>query len=445
MIPATELLGLVVVLAAIVACMRRIDVRLVLFLAAVVLGCLARRPDAIVRKFLETFADERYVVPICTAMGFAHVLRLSGCDIHLVRLLTVPIRKARVILIPGAIVVGFLVNMPVVSQTSTAVTIGAVLIPLLLAARLSPATAGAILLLGSSVGGELLNPGATEINTIADYTGRERIDLVRLILPLDLVQLTVSTLVFWILNRRTFLDEPPAASPDPSSQTKEDDDRPNLLKALVPLIPLVLLIVIGKPEDGFKPVGIPVEWLTSNVKSFDARLVGAAMLIGALVAAFVTPSRAKEAARSFFEGAGYAFTHIISLIIVANCFGEGVKLVGLSEWIGNLAGQAPQLLVPAAGLFPLSFAALSGSGIASTQSLYKFFADAAVSLNLDPARLGAVVALGSAAGRTMSPFAAVALMCGTLTATEPLVLVKRVMLPLFAGVAAMIALAMILV
>ena len=45
------------------------------------------------------------------------------------------------------------------------------LVPLLLAARVSPVTTGAALLLGSSIGGELLNPGAPELRTVSSAAG----------------------------------------------------------------------------------------------------------------------------------------------------------------------------------------------------------------------------------------------------------------------------------
>ncbi len=165
-----QLAGCVVIALAVYLVVRRHDVRLVLLLAALVLAALggSQRGDAeelgnalmaVVQMFLKTFSDERYVVPICTAMGFAYVLRYTGCDRHLVHLLMKPVQRVRVLLIPGTVVVGFLVNIPVVSQSSTAVTIGTVVVPVLLAARFSPVTVGAALLLGSSVGGELLNPG----------------------------------------------------------------------------------------------------------------------------------------------------------------------------------------------------------------------------------------------------------------------------------------------
>src|SRR6267142_2331554 len=123
------LLGMLVIAAAVYAIYRRLEVRLTLLMAALALGALAENIPAIVQKFLVTFTNEMFVVPICTAMGFAYVLRHTQCDQHLVHLLMKPLQRVRGLLIPGTVVVGFLVNMPIVSQTSTAVTIGTVAIP----------------------------------------------------------------------------------------------------------------------------------------------------------------------------------------------------------------------------------------------------------------------------------------------------------------------------
>ena len=97
---------------------------------------------------------------------------------------------------------------------------------------------------------------------------------------------------------------------------------------------------------------------------------------------------------------------------------------------------------PLAAVVPLAFAALSGSGMASTQSLYGFFHQPAIDLGLDPVSIGAMVSLGSAAGRTMSPVAAVCLMCATLTGTNPFTLAKRVAVPLLVGICTVVALRM---
>ena len=184
------LAGLVVIAAAVVGVLRKIDVRLVLILAALALGVLggvrlalgveepagwpermwafSAGPSLIVRTFFSTFSSEQFVVPIGCAVGFAYVLRHTGCEQHLVQLLVRPLRRARWLLIPGVVLVGFAVNVPVVSQVGTAVSIGAVLVPLLRAARVSAVTSGAALLLGCSLGGDLLNPGAPELQTVAE-------------------------------------------------------------------------------------------------------------------------------------------------------------------------------------------------------------------------------------------------------------------------------------
>jgi DcuC family C4-dicarboxylate transporter len=53
-----------------------------------------------------------------------------------------------------------------------------------------------------------------------------------------------------------------------------------------------------------------------------------------------------------------------------------------------------------------------------------------------------MVSLGSAAGRTMSPVSAVALMCATLTGTNPFTLAKRVAIPLLIGIVVVVVLRM---
>src|SRR5438874_12980092 len=220
---ARFVLGVAVVVVAIVLVARRVDVRLVLFLGALALGGLAGDVTPIVRTFLQTLSNEQFVLPICTAMGFAQVLRHSGCDQHLVHLLVRPIRTVRPMLIPGAVVIGFIVNASVISQASTAVAVGTVLVPLLRSARLTPVTIGAALLLGASLGGELVNPGAPELNTVAGEVKRITHDadfdstmVVEHVWPLLLVQLAVATGLFWLVSARA---ERRASDEEPIEET----------------------------------------------------------------------------------------------------------------------------------------------------------------------------------------------------------------------------------
>lgn len=450
--------GILVILAAVVAIFRQLDVRFVLFIAALVLGGLAGQVDAIVRKFLATFADERFVIPICSAMGFSYVLRQTGCDQQLVRLLMKPLVRARTLLVPGAVLVGFLVNMPVVSQASTALAIGPVIIPILRAANIPALVIGSALLLGSSIGGELFNPGAPELRTTVvesnkaaaafgqsetTYTTAHSIARLR---PLNLLGLGVALPIFWWRSRRA---APPNVEGASESKTPVAAEMSvNYLQAMVPIIPLVFLAffapgiglieLLGRFLPALDAVRIPLPWLEDTPGQFETRLIGVAMLVGSAAAVLTTPKEIPKVAESFFQGAGFGFTHIVSIIVAANCFGKGLELIGIARVLTDHLASDPRVLVVTAGVMSLGFAVLCGSGMATAQSLFPFFATSAVELGIDPTHVGAVVSLAAAAGRTMSPMAAVNQMCARLTDTEAIDLSRQVAPPLLAGIAAVI-------
>jgi DcuC family C4-dicarboxylate transporter len=224
-----------------------------------------------------------------------------------------------------------------------------------------------------------------------------------------------------------------------------------------------LLFLTGQPLELF---AVPKSWLVGAAENasmlekaseylkeprlsrataeiFDSRLIGVAMVIGVVCAALAARDRAREVAGSFFEGAGYAYANIISIIVAAVCFGEGVKGIGLSTLIGDFVTAQPNLLLPLAGFMPLGFGAISGSGMAATQSLAGFFIGPGHEMGIPAQHTGAVVAIGAAAGRTMSLAAAVMLMCASLTGTPPARLARRVAPPLLLGVAVTVIFAML--
>src|SRR5262249_44961201 len=146
-------------------------------------------------------------------------------------------------------------------------------------------------------------------------------------LPLALLQLAVVTPLFWWLTLRA---EARVRKPQPEELPQTVPlvlGQVNLVKALVPLVPLALL-ALTSPALGLLP--LPVRWLVQDPANaqeagrFDSRLIGAAMLVGVAVAGLVGRDRKAERpvsalAVAFFEGAGYAFANIISVIVAATC------------------------------------------------------------------------------------------------------------------------------
>jgi DcuC family C4-dicarboxylate transporter len=214
--------------------------------------------------------------------------------------------------------------------------------------------------------------------------------------------------------------------------------------ALSPVVPLVLLFLCSPPFGVFS---IPPEWLattkeiqaSANVTEY--RTIGLAMLIGLLVVVIVTAIFGERKTLSrvgyeFFSGAGYAYTEVISLIVVAKCFATSANAVGFGALLEFIATHVGEFFSVAAVLGTAAFAWLSGSGIAATTGLFPLFAESSQQHRIDPFSLGSVVVLASAAGRTASPMAAASLMSANLTGTDSWQLSRRVFLPLCAGLLA---------
>src|SRR3954469_22106345 len=179
----------------------RMEVRLVLIAASVPLFASSTGLKAMCARLVTEMANPGTVVPICSALGFAYVMRITECDQYLIRLLLRPLNRFRQLLIPGGIAAGYVVNTTIVSQTGTAAVLGPILIPLLRAGGIAPATAGAILLLGSSMGGELFNPGAVEMRKLAELTAMSGPSVVARSSSLNLLACGTALLSFWAISR----------------------------------------------------------------------------------------------------------------------------------------------------------------------------------------------------------------------------------------------------
>ncbi len=400
------------------------DVRLVLLLGSIPMFAASRGlPDMMNRMALE-MANPRTVIPIGAAMGFAFVLRVTECDQHLVQLLLIPLRRFRFILIPGGIAAGYLINSTIVSQAGTASVLGPILIPLLRSGGLGAAEAGAILLLGSSMGGELFNSGAVEMRKLAELTGLPGGQVIARSAGLNLTACSAALLVFWLLavRRRSRRAVNGSEHLEAAGESAIALFRVNPIKAIVPVIPLAILLVdfLMVERSPLRSVEGPAKILT-------------AMLIGVVAAGMTSRRSAGVLAPAFFEGAGYAYHHVISLIVAASTFAEGVRLSGLIELVIRSISPWPNLAMVVAMTAPWCLAVVSGTGIAPAVAVMEFFVPAAGSMGLDPTRLGTVAALGAHFGRTMSPAAAVVMVSASLSQARASHLIREVAPALLVG------------
>lgn len=427
-----------VIAGAIFLMVRRVDVRLVLLGAGLAMALLAGTPLAIADTFTRGMVTAM-VAPICASMGFAALMNATGCDRHLVHALLAPMKRMPWLVLPGGILSAFLVNMAVPSQASTAAALGPILVPLLIASGRTPAVAGAALVLGASFGGDLLNPGAQDIQAVAGTAGLAAAELSARVIPASLAGIMVATVVFTLLNLKRRSNDVSGEEPIVHTPHEEPWLRVNPLKAVIPLVPIALLLAA---YSGWRPLA----WLTTPPPGDEWKaLAGAlpvvrAMLIGALLAVAVAWREILTLTRAFFDGMGSAYASIISLTITAQCFGAGVAAIGLADALLR-AASASHALVPLSAGFPWALSILSGSGSGPILAFAQTFLTQ-VSAADQPVVLGAMACLGGAFGRTMSPVSAVVVYGSGLVGAPPLQVIRHLLPALLAGAAVALTVAL---
>lgn len=414
--------ALVVLVAAFALVWRGRDVRVVLLAAAMFIGLVAGAPGAVFRKSVETLADGKFLLPICTAMGFAHVVREARAVEALVRVLLGPVSRLRRLLLPSGALVSAAVNVAIPSQTSTLAATGPLVTPLLARAGAGRTASGAALVFGASIGGALLNPGVADVLAVSKLTGLAPQALAVSYVPGVLAAFVVGAAILTALGRRPG-DAPLAVTTREASR----EPPPHWAKALLPPLP-VLWLLLAHPS-------LPTHALVARVTPQGLE-VATAMLVGStLTAALATRDRA-AAMRAQLEGMAYAFAHIVTLIAVSSGFAKALEVAGVLGAFVDVAAGHPLVAFASAFLLAFALAFVSGSGTAASVALVAALGPRATELGVSKVALGAVVLFAAEAGRTASPVAAVLLFGGALVEAPPRVLTRRLVVPCLAAAAA---------
>lgn len=416
-------LSFLIVAIALGAMVRGVDVRLALGVAGLLLALVARVPEKFFTALVHEAINLKTIGPICTSLGYAYVLKATGADREMVRLLLRPLQRAKWLLIPGGCFVGFVTNTAITSQTAVAATVGPILVPLMQAAGFHPLIAAATLVLGCSGGGNLFNPGDADLVAIQQASGAPMASILNAMFAPLTIGFCAAVAAFMGLSRHA-----PAEQVEAKQFAQVDFDAPvDWVKAALPPLPVALIFLampgwhLLPPLSAAFPGGLPV-WL--------------AMAVSGVIALLVARGRVVELMNQFAHGAAYAYVHIITLIIAASCFFVGMTAAGLTDRLVRLAAGNDFLGTLASGAFPMSLGVVSGSGMGPSVAFSWAVLPGLSVTNLPAALdLGVFGAIGASWGRTMSPVAAVVLYTALLVGVTPAQIAKRTAPALLVGFA----------
>ena len=415
--------AVVIVILTIAALIKRYETRLVLFTAGLVLCCVSMQPMTAFNAFAKSMTNGGLIMAICASMGFAYVSSYTKCDQHLVHLLSKPIRGLGIFLVPICTAVTMIINIAIPSASGCAAAVGSTLIPVMLRAGISPAAAAASVMMGTY--GGVLSPGSAHNVYIAKISNMEIMDFIALHTPYSLVLYVIG--IVGILVMCIIFKDKGAATDDIQvnvDHKQEEIERPNIIYAMVPLLPIVILV------------------LGNSVLPVIKMGVAQAMVLGAVLCLLITRANPQEFSKTFFGGLGKGYGNILGIIIAAGVFAAGLRAAGLIDTFIALLREANDIARWGGSLGPWFLGTITGSGDAATFAFNEAVTPHAASFGMDIPHLGALAFLSGALGRTSSPIAGAMMVVAGIAMANPVEVAKRTIVPCFIGV---IVLALIIV
>lgn len=424
-------IGLAIVVVTFYLIYKNYEARLVLALSGLVMAFIGQLVvgtnggvSAAVDAFVKQLVNGGLVPTIVTVMGFGYVMTFTKCSDHLVNLLVKPLARVPVIVIPGAVIITWLLNIVLPSAAGIAAAVGVLLIPALIALKVRPVMAAAAVFIGTW--GSVVSPGLMFNPQIADIAFKAKeipapdamIVIMQEALPCAIGALVAAiclTIICIVLKEGVGSTENVKKLPE--GEEIQKNFKVNPIKAIIPIIPLALLVLASK-QVGVLPT-----------KAFS---VPVCMLIGTaigLIVALFNKQKIGEASKKFCRGAGDGFCDVVILIAAAAMFASGMKAIGLTGALVDAMKGSQSVAMFAAAAGPFVMAAISGSGNAAALAFNQAITPNAADFGLTIVQLGAVAQIAAGLGRSMSPVAGGVIILAGIAGVNPMEVVKRTAIP----------------
>jgi len=205
---------------------------------------------------------------------------------------------------------------------------------------------------------------------------------------------------------------------------EENSDTP-VIYAILPAVPLILILVFGYFKVGGIKMGI-------NVALFIGMIV-------ALIAEFVRTRNLKEVldtVQTIFDGMGKQFASVVTLIVAGETLAKGLTSLGVINTVIKAAqnagfGKEPMILLMSGIIVVASI--VMGSGNAPFFAFSAFAHDVAAQVGAKSINFLLPMQLSASVARSMSPITAVVVAISGVAGVSPFDVVRRTAIPLCLG------------
>ncbi|WP_438696373.1 C4-dicarboxylate transporter DcuC, partial [Turicimonas muris] len=379
-------IAIAVVIATVYALVKRYETRLVLLTSGFVMAFISLQPMVAFKQFDKSMTNGSLIIAICSALGFAAVISLTKCDIHLVSLLMKPLKRLGLFLLPACMIVTSVISTAIPSMAGLSAAVGPTMIPIMIRAGFRPAMAAAAV--GGCMMPAYLNPGVSHNPFISKLASMDIMEFIgahaSTTVTLGLISIICITITCFVLGD---FSKAAANTQQAIEKASNEVEHPNILFAIAPIVPVVLLVVASI-------------WFKELKMS-----VATAMLIGTFYALVVTRSNPEEVTKKFFAGMGNGYAKILGIIIAAGVFAAGLRAAGVIEVFVNYLTHANEVAKLGGSIGPFALAVLTGSGDAAAFAFNEAVTPHAAKFGMQIDNLGYLAMMAAGIGRQASPLA----------------------------------------
>lgn len=358
------------------------------------------------KQFDKSMTNGSLIIAICSALGFAAVISLTKCDIHLVSLLMKPLKRLGLFLLPACMIVTSVISTAIPSMAGLSAAVGPTMIPIMIRAGFRPAMAAAAV--GGCMMPAYLNPGVSHNPFISKLASMDIMEFIgahaSTTVTLGLISIICITVTCFVLGD---FSKAAANTQQAIEKASNEVEHPNILFAIAPIVPVVLLVVASI-------------WFKELKMS-----VATAMLIGTFYALVVTRSNPEEVTKKFFAGMGNGYAKILGIIIAAGVFAAGLRAAGVIEVFVNYLTHANEVAKLGGSIGPFALAVLTGSGDAAAFAFNEAVTPHAAKFGMQIDNLGYLAMMAAGIGRQASPLAGGIILLSGIAAVSPVEVVKR--------------------
>ena len=398
--------AIAVVIATVYALIKRYETRLVLLTSGFVMAFISLQPMVAFKQFDKSMTNGSLIIAICSALGFAAVISLTKCDIHLVSLLMKPLKRLGLFLLPACMIVTSVISTAIPSMAGLSAAVGPTMIPIMIRAGFRPAMAAAAV--GGCMMPAYLNPGVSHNPFISKLASMDIMEFIgahaSTTITLGLISIICITVTCFVMGD---FSKAAANTQQAIEKASNEVEHPNVLFAIAPIVPVVLLVVASI-------------WFKELKMS-----VATAMLIGTFYALVVTRSNPEEVTKKFFAGMGNGYAKILGIIIAAGVFAAGLRAAGVIEVFVNYLTHANEVAKLGGSIGPFALAVLTGSGDAAAFAFNEAVTPHAAKFGMQIDNLGYLAMMAAGIGRQASPLAGGIILLSGIAAVSPVEVVKR--------------------